>query len=117
MINRPKTIICDIDGVLFKHQGDICKQHLGDPIILEGVKEKIKEWDLKGFHIILLTGRRESTRIETERQLTNAGIIYDNLIMNVGSGVRVLINDKKPTGDDNTAKAICIERNKGLSEL
>ena len=51
-----------------------------------------------------------------KRQLAEAGIIYDQLIMNVGGGVRVLINDKKPNKDDETAIAICVERNKGLKD-
>ncbi len=117
MIKRPRTIICDIDGVLFKHQGDICKQHLGNPIILKGTKEKIREWDLEGCHIILVTGRRESVRKETEKQLSKSRIIYDDLIMNVGSGVRVLINDRKSDKKDDTAIAICVERNKGIQDI
>lgn len=114
MIKRPRTIISDIDGVLFKHWGDICKQHLKKPVVLKGVKEKIREWDLEGCHIILMTGRRESVRKETEKQLSSSGILYDNLIMNVGGGVRVLINDKKLDKKDDTAIAICVERNKGV---
>ena len=112
-IYRPRTIICDIDGVIFEHKGNICKQHLGDPVILEGAYEKFKEWDIEGCHIILMTGRRESVRKETERQLSKAGIFYDELVMGVGGGIRVLINDKKPDGNT-TTKMFCLERNKGL---
>lgn len=111
---RPRTIICDIDGVLFRHQGDITNQHLKTPILLPGAIEKIKEWDLEGCTIILVTGRRESTRKHTEEQLSNAGIIYDHLIMGVASGTRVLINDKKPDGEE-AAIAINLERNKGFT--
>ena len=59
MIKRPRTIICDIDGVLFKHNGDICNQHLSRTL-LDGTLEKIKSWDREGCHIILMTGRRDN---------------------------------------------------------
>ena len=117
MDNRPNTIFCDIDGTLVKHNGDICSQHLGDPILLKGVKEKFQEWDRKGYKIFLTTGRRESVRRDTEIQLSNAGIFYDQLIMGVGGGARVLINDRKPNGEHDTAVAINLIRNEGLGDI
>lgn len=116
MITRPRTIICDIDGVILKHFGSINYQHLRQSVILEGARKKFKEWDIEGCHIILMTGRRESTRKATEKQLSESGIFYDELIMGVGGGVRVLINDKKPDGDV-TTQTFCLERNKGLKYM
>jgi len=115
--NRPKTIICDIDGTLFKHEGDITQQHLIVPTLLPGVKEKIQEWDRKGYRIILMSGRRESTRKYTEKQLTDAGIFFDQLILGVTGGIRVLINDRKPNGTFDTAEAINLERNSGMENI
>jgi len=117
MIDRPKTILCDIDGVLFEHCGDITKQHLVEPKLLPGVIEQIKKWDIKGYKIILVTGRRESVRKETEVQLSKAGILYDQLVMGVTGGVRVLINDRKPNGTDDTAVSVNVIRNCGLEEV
>jgi mannose-6-phosphate isomerase-like protein (cupin superfamily) len=116
MITRPKTIICDIDGVIFEHTGDICELHARKPVILPGAKERFREWDREGCHIILMTGRRESVRKDTEKQLSAAGFFYDELIMGVGGGVRVLINDKKPDGDV-TTQTLCLERNKGFKHM
>jgi hypothetical protein len=114
MINeRPKCIICDIDGCIFYHQGDITQQTKGIAQLLPGVVERFKEWDLKGYRILLITGRRESERADTERQLSYAGIFYDQLIMGVGGGARVLINDRKPDAST-TAIAINLTRNEGL---
>lgn len=113
----PNTIICDIDGTLIEHKGDICEQHLGDIKVLEGTKEKLKEWDRKGYRIILLTGRRESVRKFTEKQLAEAGIFYDILIMGVGNGKRYLINDKKPLDDKETAISINLTRNEGIKNV
>jgi hypothetical protein len=117
MMSRPRTIICDIDGVIFRYFGDINKQHISKPVLLDGVAAKFKEWDIEGCHIILMTGRRESTRYKTEKQLSDSGIFYDELIMGVGGGIRVLINDRKPNKKNDTAVAICVDRNEGLKNI
>lgn len=113
----PNTIFCDIDGTLVEHKGDICQQHLGKLNLLEGTLDKLKEWDRKGYKIILTTGRRESTRKFTEKQLSEAGIFYDTLIMGVGNGKRIIINDKKQNSLEDTADSINIERNKGIKDI
>ena len=66
---RPKTIICDIDGTLVKHVSPLetCKPTYKMEL-LPGTTEKLAEWDIKGYNIILLSGRREGSRKETERQ-------------------------------------------------
>ena len=117
MDSRPKTIICDIDGTLCEHQIPTLNTTATRPLkILPGTIEKFSEWDAKGYNIILLTGRRESMRKSTEQQLAEAGIFYDQLVMGVGGGVRVLINDNKPDGME-AAMCINLERNKGISNL
>jgi len=112
----PKTIICDIDGVLIKHNGDITTQCTGGKL-LPGVKQTLISWDRKGYRIILITGRRESKRNDTMKQLTELGVFYDELIMGVGGGDRIIINDTKPASDRITCKAICLKRNVGLKEV
>lgn len=112
----PKTIFCDIDGTLLHHSGDI-RQNIHHLNVLANVAETIKEWDRKNHTIILTTGRKESTRSQTEGQLFNAGIVYHQLIMNLPNGPRVVINDKKVNGVDNTAYAINLVRNAGMENL
>ena len=104
---RPKTIFCDIDGTLVKH----------NPPIEPGTLDTILEWDRRGYNIILTTGRRESMREVTEKQLSEVGIIYDQLIMGIKGGPRYLINDKKPDGKDNYAVAINLKRNVGIQNI
>jgi hypothetical protein len=60
--------------------------------------------------------RKEGLRVQTERQLQEAGIIYDQLIMGIGGGPRIIINDNKPNGKE-TAFAINLERNKGINDI
>jgi hydroxymethylpyrimidine pyrophosphatase-like HAD family hydrolase len=116
-MERPKTIFLDIDGTLVKHK-PLCENTLGDSSLelLEGTLEKLTEWDLKGYRIILTTGRKESLREATEQQLNNLGIFYDILIMGIGGGDRVLVNDKKSDGRV-TAFAICPDRNFGIKDI
>lgn len=116
-MSRPKTIILDIDGTLVEHAPPNIAQGFNHSMkVLKGTIEKLIEWDKKGYNIILLTGRRESLRQQTERQLTEVGIFYDQLIMGVGGGARILINDKKPDGEL-TCFSFNPNRNNGISDI
>jgi len=117
MDRRPKTIICDIDGTLISHHGNAYQQLMREPEILPGVLEKFEQWDRRGYNIILITGRRENWREMTEKQLSSIGIFYDQLIMGVGRGPRVLINDLKPNKSFPTAIAYNLIRNEGMKNL
>lgn len=117
MENRPKTIIIDIDGTILHHFGSLSGQIDNPAKILDGVKEAFDEWDRKGYRIILLTGRKESMRETTEQVLRNCGLFYDQLVMGVGGGVRILINDLKPDSTQEMAIGINVERNKGIREF
>lgn len=121
MDSRPKTIFCDIDGTLLKHfpPGQSFYNYVtsAQNIGLVGTVDKLQEWDKKGYNIILTTGRRESMRKFTEEQLESAGIFYDQLIMGIGGGVRVLINDLKPGSDEETAIAFNIKRDEGIDKI
>jgi hypothetical protein len=112
-----KTIFLDIDGCIFRHKGNISTQ-FNDAELLSGVLEKFVEWDTAGHKIILVTGRKESMRRLTEKQLLDAKLFYDQLIMGVNRGERVIINDKKPNNDSaKVASAIEIIRNEGLTNI
>jgi hydroxymethylpyrimidine pyrophosphatase-like HAD family hydrolase len=116
--NRPKTILCDIDGTLVKHVAPCNSAQPSHKMeLLPGTIEKLSEWDKKGYNIILISGRREGARRETEKQLSEAGIIYDKLILGVGGGIRHLINDTKPDSTFDTAFSHTIKRNEGIKNL
>jgi mannose-6-phosphate isomerase len=110
----PKTVFCDIDGTLLKHNGD---PYSLEETILPGVVESIREWEKRNYRIILTTGRRECFRKQTEELLGKLGILYDQLIMGLPNGDRVLINDKKPNGIRNTAYAVNLVRNDGMEHV
>ena len=110
----PNTIICDIDGCILKHKGNLININLEDAELLPGVKEKFDEWDKKSYKIIFLTGRKESMREVTEKQLKSFGLFWDVLVMGATRGERILINDLKPGNENNTATAINMIRNQGF---
>ena len=115
---RPKTIICDIDGTLVKHNSPLLSVKPDYKMeLLPGTSTKLDEWDRMGYNIILLTGRRESARKVTEKQLAEAGIIYDQLIMGIGGGKRYIVNDRKPNGEEDYAIAINLIRNNGIKDI
>jgi hypothetical protein len=115
--NRPKTIFCDIDGTLTKHTLPTQSQLPSNKMeLLDGTLDKLNEWDQKGYRIILTTGRKEGLRSQTEKQLQEAGIIYDQLIMGIGGGARYIINDDKPD-KRKTAFAVNIGRNEGIKNI
>ena len=120
-MNKPKTIFCDIDGTLceYPYSGTKDGNYNMDCDMkpLSGTIKKLWEWDKAGHMIILTTGRKEGMRRITENQLEAAGIIYDRLIMGIGGGVRVLINDLKPHRDGDTAIAINLKRDIGVKDV
>ena len=44
-------------------------------------------------------------------------IFYDKLIMGVGGGDRVVINDRKPNSERDTAYSINLYRNEGVEDV
>ncbi len=113
-----KTVFCDIDGTLIRHHGSLSAQVNKKPEILKGVIKRLDEWDRKCYNIILTTGRKESLRKITEEQLHSLGIAYDQLVMGISGGPRVLINDLKPHQPEMiTAVAINLNRNEGLEDV
>jgi len=95
-MERPITVICDIDGLIFPQTNG---EFAYNSKILPGVKAQFEEWGRQGSYIILITGRRESCRKQTEDQLFRNNIFHDVLVMGVGIGKRVLINDQGSNGE------------------
>jgi hypothetical protein len=108
-----KTYLLDIDGTLIYHKDNLSDMIRGDMNLLNGTVEKLLQWRMGGHYIILTTARPEGVRAATERQLHEAGIFYDQLVMGLPTGSRVLVNDMKPDGTL-TAQAINLNRNEGI---
>lgn len=116
---KNQTIIIDIDGVIIQHKGEgASSQWLGDmcPALLPGVVEQFDTWEREGACIVLMTARKECTRGVLEVQLMQLGLYWDQLVMGVTSGQRVLINDAKPNDASPSAVAVVLQRNEGLCQ-
>ena len=111
-----KTLFIDIDGTILKHQGSFSDISLKEATLLPHARERMNEWCSKEYKIILTTGRRESMRNTTELQLDKLGIPYDQLVMGLSKGNRIVINDRRPNGND-TAFAVNIDRDCGLGDV
>lgn len=116
-VSKPKTIICDIDGTILRHLYKFSDLNNIEPQVLNGVREKFNEWDSLNHKIILMTARKESARKMTEKHLRSLGLMWDQLIMGVGGGERVLINDKFATEDKDRAIGINVITNQGFQDI
>ena len=108
-----KTIICDIDGTIFKYLWGTPEVMNGRVEPLPGVIQQIGRWEMEGCKIILMTGRRESLRKKTEYDLQRFGIPYDILLMGYADSGRVVINDE---GGTIKAHAVSLKRDTGFKE-
>ena len=116
-MSKRKTIFLDIDGTILTHPGPVSPLLVKrEPEVLPGVHAKLSEWLAQDYCVIITTARREPLRDFTEKQLRDAKIDYDYLLMGIGSGERVVINDNKP-GMECTCRAITINRNEGLENV
>ena len=122
-----KTWFVDIDGTFLKHNSNIGLDDL--------VKEKdrhLKEIPIprsikflqdlpKNDKIIITTARESHHREHTIKTLKHLGVRYDDILFNLTSGPRILINDIKPPGVVNnvesitTAYAVNLNRDEGIS--
>ena len=107
-----KTVICDIDGTIFKYLGGTADVMKGRVEPLPNVIEQINRWEMEGCRIILITGRRESLRKKTEHDLQRFGIPYDVLLMGYADTGRILINDE---GSKVKAQAVSLPRDQGFT--
>ncbi len=106
-----KTVFIDIDGTIFKHYGNLNMMVLQEPELIRGTVEKFLEWRKKEYYIVLTTARLEGMRQITQKQLTDAGLFYDQMIMGLPPGARVLINDE---GSKVKAHSVSLKRDEGF---
>lgn len=110
------TLFFDIDGCLLEHTGSLYSIYKNPGKMLYGVAELFEWLVVSGHQIILTTARPECMREMTVNQLQTHGIVYQQLVMGIEHGKRIVINDAKPTMEA-TAHAFTIPRNGGLREL
>jgi len=113
-----KTIICDIDGTLlnYLHDKALDGNYDEEHVLLPGAAEKMRQWEVMGCRIIIITGRRESERDRTVAELKKSRIPYDMLLMGFADTGRVLINDIGKQGQCK-AHAVSLPRDQGFNDF
>ena len=64
-----------------------------------------------------MTARKESARNKTEKDLELLGIPYDQLIMGVTSGRRVIVNDKLTKNSESRACSVDVITDSGFENI
>lgn len=113
-----KTIFIDIDGTILKHHGEggLNEIYKKPAILLDGVVEKFEQWKYNECRIILTTARPSSMKQITEEQLLYHNLFWDDMIMGLPRGERLVINDTKDDGTI-TAIGVPVARNAGLGDI
>lgn len=123
-----KTWFFDLDGTLLKNTSN---EKLDQLIANHGKSSHRQEEALmsskqflknipKYDKIVLTTARAKKHKEHTIKALEYVGIKYDQIIFDIPSGARILVNDIKPKGavknnhEIKTAFAINLKRNEGL---
>lgn len=109
MSSLPKTWIFDLDGTLVVHNG----YKTGKDRWLPGAAEYLRMIPEEDF-ILILTGRDEQLREETERFLKESCVRYNEILFGLPLGERILFNDDKPSGLP-MAYAVNLSRDTGPS--
>ena len=115
-MEKKNTIFCDIDGTLFEYR-KFETYMTSKPVVLPGVVDKMSHWKKQGHMLILTTARPEYLREHTVKELNDAGIVYDRLIMEIERGPRFLINDMDPAKEGLRAIGINLKRDEGFENV
>lgn len=109
---KPKTYFFDLDGTIFMHAHKYSNLEK-IPALCPGVKEALDEIDSRGDKIIIVSARKESAREMTVRALAALSVPYDQLVLDVGQGLRVIVNDKMSSSSPPRCKAVEVMTDRG----
>lgn len=113
---KVNTYFVDIDGVLLQHDSGFHsreERYRAKQTFISSNIEQLMAQYLKGDRIVLTTSRPESERADLIKLFSSIDFKFDHLIMGIGDGIRLLINDRKTTDSYiDTAVAINVPRNK-----
>ncbi len=106
------TIVCDIDGVVFKNQSQYFPPFWDDPEEpIDANVAVLREWQENGAQLVFMTARPEAHRTHTQAALAGLGLKPHALIMNCHHGRRLLINDHAASNPFPAAVGVSLQRN------
>lgn len=111
---KNNTFFLDLDGTILRHSHKYGR--LTDhPELCPGVREALDEIDSRGDTIILVSARKESARKLTEKILEDLMVPYDQLILGVSQGKRIVVNDVLTPQSKERAGAVNVITDSGWS--
>jgi hypothetical protein len=114
---KPKTFFIDIDGTTIKHSYHSWEKNHSKMELLPGVLEKINGWKQQGHYIVFTTARRGKNHPNLKQELMGLGLPVDQILTDIESGQRVLINDKLRDKDTDRAVAINVVTDSGFNKV
>jgi hypothetical protein len=116
VIKNP-TLFVDIDGTLVKYRKF---SELSESVLtpIQDVIDYVNSHHDAGSVVVITTARPESYRLFTKQELEKLGVKYSQIIMDMGRGTRVILNDIDPENPDlPRAIGINLQRDEGLKEI
>ena len=111
------TFFVDIDGTLVKYRkfAELENSTL-EP--LQDVIDTINDYYEKGAHIVITSARPDSYELFTKQELETIGVKYHQIILGLGRGTRVVINDNDPQNPEiSRSLGVNLNRNMGWEGL
>ena len=106
------ALFIDMDGVIVQHSASHFPPYYGETGPIEDNAQIIRKLRQSGkFQIIITTSRKPKFRKVTEKQLKKIGIEYDELLMGIYHGKRIIINDYSRSNPFKSCDAINLRRN------
>ena len=111
------TFFVDIDGTLVKYRKFAeLETSVLEPI--QDVIDTINNYYEQGTHIVITSARPDSYELFTKQELETIGIKYHQLILGLGRGTRVVINDNDPENPEiSRSMGVNLNRNMGWEGL
>lgn len=111
------TFFVDIDGTLVQYRKF---SELSTAVLtpIQEVIDVINKYYDEGAVIVITTARPSSYELFTKQELEKIGVKYHQLVMDLGRGTRVILNDKDPENEQiPRAIGINLNRNQGWEGL
>ncbi len=111
------TFFVDIDGTLVQYRKF---SELSTSVLtpIQEVIDVVNKYYDEGAIIVITTARPNSYELFTKQELEKIGVKYHQLVMDLGRGTRVILNDKDPENEQiPRALGINLNRNQGWEGL
>jgi len=116
-ITKNPTFFVDIDGTLVMYR-KFSELDTATLTPIQDVIDLVNEYYDNGSHIVITSARPQEYEVFTKQELEKLGVRYHQLLLGIGRGTRVVLNDKDPENPDlPRAVGINFNRDKGLEGL